>query len=228
MNALVDIRHIALWPATGNGHADMRSMARRVRESGFQVTVLDPRRASANGDVDLAVGLGDPALAADHARHAGIPLLVADSDEHAVAILTGDLSRLITRRHHLVQLRADRARVRTVLADAHITVSVPGSIIHIRDRHHNHAGLAVRVITSDPLRIGDTDTPRPDRPVLRVERSSGVWSEPIPLQRHSRLAAKTHRAAKLHVVTDGGRHAGLADTFEVGPIVPLTIVERPG
>lgn len=223
MNALGDIRHIALWSSTG--HTDVRPVARRLRESGFQVVVSDPRRGATNGDVDLVVGFGDPALAADHARHAGIPLLLAESDEHVVDVLTGDLSVLITRRHHVVQLRADRTRVRAVLADAHLTVSIPGSIIHIRDRHRDHAGLAVRVITSDPLRIGDISTPRPDRPVLRVERSSGVWSEAIPLQRHSRLIARTHRAAKLHVVSDGGRHAGLADTFEVGPIVPLTIVE---
>lgn len=228
MSALVDIRHIALWPPTGKGPADIAPIARRLREIGFQVAILDPRRGPTTGDVDLAVGLGDPALAADHAVHAGIPLLLADSDEHAVELLTGDLSSLTTRRHHLVQLRADRTRVRTVLADAHISVSVPGSIIHIRDRHRNHTGLTARVITSDPLRVGDASTTRPDRPVLRVERASGIWSQPIPLQRHGRLTVSTHRTAKLHVVTDGGRHAGLADTFEVGPIVVLTIVELPG
>lgn len=36
----------------------------------------------------------------------------------------------------------------------------------------------------------------------------------------------THIAA-LELAGDGGRYAGLADTPEVGPIVPLTIVDAP-
>lgn len=209
----------------GNSPADITPIARRLRESGFQVAILDPRRSPPNHDADLAVSLGDPTLAADHACHARIPLLIAESDEHAVELLTGDLSSLITRRHDLVQLRADRTRIRTVFADAHITVDGPRSIIHIQDRHRDHSGLAARVITPDPLRIGDTSTPKPDRPVLRVERGSGIWSEPIPLQRHNRLILTTRQVGKLHVITDGGRHAGLADTLEIGPVVPLTILD---
>lgn len=225
MSTLTDVRHIALWPATNDTNNDIKTTARHLREHGFDVTVLDPRRYATNHDADLAVGLGDPAPAAAHARQASIPLLIGESCEHIIDALTGDLSRLTTRSHHLVQLRADRSRIRTVLADAHINVDVPGSRIHVEDRHRDHTGLTARVVTSDPLKIGDSSTPRPDRPVLRVERASGIWSEPIPLQRHHRLSVSARPAGKLHIDTDGGRHAGLAVTIEVGPVVTITIVE---
>lgn len=225
MSVLAGVQHIALWPARKDKATDDKSIARVLSERGFLVTVLDPRRGSTRHEADLAVGLGDPAPAAHHARHANIPLLIAESDEHAVAILTGDLSALTTRRHHLVQMRADRSRIRTVLAEAHINVSVPGSIIHLQDRERDHSGLSARVVTSDPLHIGDTSTPRPDRPVLRFERASGIWSEPIPLQRHESVIVTTRSAGKLHIATDGRRHAGLADTLEVGPVVPVDIVD---
>lgn len=221
--SIADIHRIAVWSTTGPDAVAVRRLVQHLRRQGFDAAELTPRRPLPD-DVDMIVAVGDPTLAADHALAARRPLLATQTAEQAAEALAAP-DALIVQNHLMVRIRADKVRRRVVFATAQITPLDTRGALTVETAGRLASGLSAGLATSDPFNLLAESRHRPDRPILRVEEATRHWGPTLAIDHRAAIIVRSARpGTHLRVVSDAGRHAGLASTLEIGPTVQLALV----